>query len=335
MTTKNHLSDNGSAFSDSGSTDNALPVFINDTLIAGSCQLIQNTVQKARKIALSDAPVLITGESGSGKDVFADFIQSSGSRQHNPYIKLNCASIPEHLFETELFGHIKGSFTDASRDRKGKFAAADSGTIFLDELFDMPFNAQSGLLRVIESGEIYPVGSETSVKVDVRIIAATNKNISAETSSGSFRKELLYRINVLNLEIPPLRKHKDDIPELADYFFKKSGLKRTLDKSAVDKLSSYNWPGNVRELFNSLYRASVSSDNIISAEDISITPSTDGKKTLLPLKKAVTNFKKNYIIEALEQNNWNQMKTAEMLGIQRTYLSRLIHDLDIFNNKEL
>ena len=334
MTTKNLFSDNGSSFSDSQSTDNGLPVFINNILIAGSSQVIKNTVKKAHKIALSDAPVLITGESGSGKDVFADYIQSSGKRKNNPYIKLNCASIPEHLFETELFGHLKGAFTDASRDRKGKFSAADSGTIFLDELFDMPLNAQSGLLRVIENGEIYPVGSESSVKVNVRIIAATNKDIVNETSSGSFKKELLYRINVLSLEIPPLRKHKEDIPELADFFLKKSGINKSLDSSAVDKLFSYDWPGNVRELFNSLHRASVSSDNIISGKDIIITPSSLEKKTIIPLKKAVTNFKKNYIIKALEHNNWNQMKTADMLGIQRTYLSRLIHDLDIFNNKE-
>ena len=334
MTAKNHLSDNGSAFSDSNSTDEMLPVFFHNTGIAGSCPLIKNTIQKARRIALSDAPVLITGESGSGKDVFADFIQSEGNRKNNPYIKINCASIPEHLFETELFGHLKGSFTDASRDRKGKFSAADSGTIFLDELFEMPLNAQSGLLRAIENGEVYPVGSEMPVKVNVRIIAATNRDIIRESSTGGFRKELLYRINVLNLEIPPLRKRKADIPELADFFLKKSGFNRTLDKSALNKLISHDWPGNVRELFNSLYRASVSTESLISEKDIIITSSSDDKKTIIPLKKAVTNFKKNYIIKALEQNNWNQMKTANMLGIQRTYLSRLIHDLDIFNNKE-
>ena len=333
MTTKNHISNNGSAFSDSNRTEKGLPVFYPDDKIAGSGKLIKNTVKKAQKIALSDAPVLITGESGSGKDVFADFIQSSGSRKNNPYIKLNCASIPEHLFETELFGHLKGSFTDASRDRKGKFISADTGTIFLDEVFEMPLSAQSRLLRVIENGEVYPVGSETAVKVNVRIIAATNRNIKEEVLSGNFKKELLFRINVLNLDIPPLRDRKEDISELCSYFLKLSGYNKSIDRTALNKLSEYEWPGNVRELFNTLHRASVSSGSIITEDNINITSLINTKKTIIPLKKAVTNFKKNYIIKALKYNNWNQVKTAEMLDIQRTYLSRLIKDLDIYNNK--
>ncbi len=330
MTTNNHLTDNGSTFS----ADKVLPVFFPNALIAASSSSLQNTIKKAQKIALSEAPVLITGESGSGKDVFADFIQSSGSRNDKPYIKLNCASIPEHLFETELFGHLKGSFTDATKDRKGKFISADTGTIFLDELFEMPVSAQSRLLRVLENGEIYPIGSETSVKVDVRIIAATNKDIKKEVGKGSFKKELLYRINVLNIEIPPLREHKEDIPELAQYFLDKSGISKNIDASAMEKLISYDWPGNVRELSNTLYRASVSAGIIIKDSDIILTSLGGEKKTIIPLKKAVTNFKKNYIIKALKYNNWNQLKTAEMLGIQRTYLSRLIRELDIFNNNE-
>ena len=330
MTTNNHISNNGSAFSDSKITEKGLPVFYPDDKIAGSGHLIKNTLKKAQKIALSDAPVLITGESGSGKDVFADYIQSSGKRKNNPYIKLNCASIPEHLFETELFGHLKGSFTDASRDRKGKFVSADTGTIFLDELFEMPLSAQSRLLRVIENKEVYPVGSETAVKVNVRIIAATNRNIKEEVLSGSFRKDLLYRINVLNIDIPPLRERREDIDELCSYFMNLSGYDKQIDHSALEKLKKHEWPGNVRELFNTLHRAAVSSGSLIREQDIDITSVINAKKTIIPLKKAVTNFKKNYIIKALKYNNWNQMKTAEMLEIQRTYLSRLIKDLDIF-----
>ena len=179
-----------------------------------------------------------------------------------------------------------------------------------------------------------PIGSETSVKVDVRIIAATNKDIKKEVRKGSFKKELLYRINVLNIEIPPLREHKEDIPELAQYFLDKSGISKNIDASAMEKLISYDWPGNVRELSNTLYRASVSAGNKIKDSDIILTSLGVEKKTIIPLKNAVTNFKKNYIIKALKYNNWNQLKTAEMLGIQRTYLSRLIKELDIFNNNE-
>ena len=156
----------------------------------------------------------------------------------------------------------------------------------------MPLNAQSGLLRAIENGEVYPVGSELPVKVNVRIIAATNRDIIRESSTGGFRKELLYRINVLNLEIPPLRKRKADIPELADFFLKKSGFKRTLDKSAFNKLISHDWPGNVRELFNSLYRASVSTESLISEKDIIITSSSDEKKNHNTFKKSCYKFQK-------------------------------------------
>ncbi len=335
MTTNNHLNDKGSTNSASDKPDRVLPVFYTDQKITGSGNTIQKTLLKAKKIALSDAPVLITGESGSGKDIFADYIHSESVRKNRPFIKINCASIPENLFETELFGHLKGSFTDASRDRKGRFQTADKGTIFLDELFEMPLNIQSSLLRVIENGEIYPIGSEHPLKIDVRIIAATNRNINKEISDGNFKKELLYRINVLNLEIPPLRDHREDIPDLAEYFLNKTGFsERTIDSSAMDKLLSYDWPGNVRELFNTLYRAVLSADTSLKESDIILDSCSDLKKTVIPLKKAVTNFKKNYIIKALKYNNWNQMKTADMLGIQRTYLSRLIKELDIFNNKE-
>ena len=335
MTANNHLLNNGSFFSESNKkTDKELPVFFTDSKIAGSGRLISSIKLKAHKIALSDAPVLITGETGSGKDVFADFIQSSGNRRNKPYIKINCASIPEHLFETEFFGHIKGSFTDASKDRKGKFVSADTGTLFLDELFEMPINIQSRLLRVIENGEVYPVGSETPRKVDVRIIAATNRSIRDELNKGNFKKELLFRINVLNIEIPPLREHREDIPELVDYLLKKEGYSKTADKSAMDKLINYDWPGNIRELSNILHRAAASSGDIITSDDIIHTDFVNNKNSIIPLKKAVTNFKKNYIIKALKYNNWNQMKTADMLEIQRTYLSRLIRELDIFNNKE-
>ena len=336
MTTNNFKNNKGSSNSVSNkSSEKGLPVFFHSEKIIGSCSLIKKTLLNASKISLSDAPVLITGESGTGKDLFADFIHYSGSRKDNPFIKINCASIPEHLFETELFGHIKGAFTDASKDRKGKFISADKGTLFLDEVFELPLSMQSRLLRVLENGMVYQLGSETEIKVDVRVIAATNRDIKKEINNGNFKKELLYRLNVLNLEIPPLRERIEDIPELVNYFIKDTENHTTADESVFEKLMEYDWPGNVRELSNTILRAVIASNkNIITAEDIVMTNFTREKKIIIPLKKAVTKFKKDYIIKALKYNSWNQMKTAEMLGIQRTYLSRLIKELDIFNNKE-
>ncbi len=337
METNTHGNNSGITFSDNTvlKSENGVPEYSYFNKIVGSSPLLKNTLNNAKKIAQSDAPVLITGESGTGKELFADYIFSQSRRKNKPYIKINCASIPESLFETELFGHVKGSFTDANYDRKGKFLSADTGTLFLDEIFELPLNVQSRLLRVVESGTMYQIGSENALKTDVRIIAATNRNIREEINKGNFKKELLYRINVLNLEIPPLRYRKEDIRELSDYFIRKTGNNIRIAEEAYNLLLLHDWPGNIRELSNTISRAVVSSESdLISKKDISVTDFTDQKKIILPLKKAVTNFKKEYIIRTLKYNSWNQLKTAEMLGIQRTYLSRLIKELDIVNNKE-
>jgi len=296
--------------------------------IIGSSKVIANCKNNASRIAKSDAPVLITGESGTGKELFAHFLFRESKRNKKPFIQINCAALPESMIEAELFGHVKGAFTDAVSDRKGKFIAADSGTIFLDEICELPFHTQSRLLRVIERSLVDRLGSDTPYEIDVRIISATNKNIAEEVKMGNFRKDLYYRLNVLSLHIPPLREHKDDIPELVKYFTENSGENKILDKDAIKKLLLYDWPGNVRELRNFLKRLLITSNRQIIDES-SIDIEINEKNSFLPLKKAINKFKKKYIMDILSANNWNQSKTSAVLDIQRTYLSRLIKELEI------
>jgi len=296
--------------------------------IIGSSKIITDCKNNALRIAKSDAPVLITGESGTGKELFANFIFKESKRNKKPFIQINCASLPESMIEAELFGHVKGAFTDAVSDRKGKFIAADTGTIFLDEICELPVQTQSRLLRVIERSLVDKLGSDTPYEIDVRIISATNKNIKEEIKKGNFREDLYYRLNVLSLHIPPLREHKTDIPELVKYFIENSRENRILDNDAINKLHLYYWPGNVRELKNYLKRLFITSKRQIIGEN-SIDIEINEENNFLPLKKAINKFKKKYIIDILSANNWNQSKTSDVLGIQRTYLSRLIKELEI------
>ncbi|MCP5514285.1 MAG: sigma-54-dependent Fis family transcriptional regulator [Spirochaetales bacterium] len=307
-------------------TDNLPPDYSNK--IIGSCSLIKDCRNFAFKIASSDAPVLITGDSGTGKELFADLIYKNSLRYGKPFVKINCAAIPESLIESELFGHLKGAFTDASSYRKGKFIAADTGTVFLDEITELPLNTQSRLLRVIENSAVDQLGSENPVKIDIRIISATNRDIEAEVSAGRFRKDLYYRLNVLLLHIPELKNRKDDIPQLVDYFSGRMNGGIVFTSNAMEKLYSYDWPGNVRELENYIKRLSVTmKGKTIKPEDIEFK--NYEKNIILPLKTAINKFKKNYIIKALKANEWNQSRTSSVLGIQRTYLSRLINELEI------
>jgi len=304
----------------------------------GSSKAIQEKLSIARRVADTNSSVLILGESGVGKELFAEQIHLNSSRAQMPFIRVNCAALPEHLLETELFGHVKGAFTDATADRRGRFELADGGTIFLDEIGDVPFNLQAKLLRVLQDKIFEKVGSSEPVKVDVRIIAATNKDIELELSEGRFRQDLYYRLNVLPIYVPPLRERKEDIPELIDFFLKRLNHDtkkqiRGFTSSAIEALLSYSWPGNVRELENVVERAVViCSDDYIEPKDLILSTagandngSYSGKK----LKDAVNLFKRHYIQESLEMNNWSQTRTAKILGIQRTYLSRLIKELKI------
>lgn len=304
----------------------------------GKSPLIKEKLELTNRIASTNSPVLIVGESGVGKELFAEQVHLRSVRNEKPFIRVNCAALPEHLLESELFGHVKGAFTDASNDRRGRFELADGGTIFLDEIGDFPFELQAKLLRVIEQKVFEKVGSSEPIKVDVRIIAATNKDIDKAMEEGTFRQDLYYRLNVLPLYIPPLRERTEDIPELADYFLKRYNheIKKQIEgftTEAMDALFSYHWPGNIRELENVIERAAVithekyirPADLILNATKQDTINQYEGKN----LKDAVTVFKRHFIRATLERHNWKQKDAAKALHIQRTYLSRLIKELEI------
>jgi len=304
----------------------------------GSSKIIREKLEVAKRVADTNSSVLILGESGVGKELFAEQIHLNSSRNDKPFVRVNCAALPEHLLESELFGHVKGAFTDATADRRGRFELADGGTIFLDEIGDVPLNLQAKLLRVLQEKAFEKVGSSDPLKVDVRIIAATNKDIELELAEGRFRQDLYYRLNVLPIYVPPLRERKEDIPELIEFFLKRLNHEtkkqiRGFSSSAIEALLSYSWPGNVRELENVVERAVViCNDEYIEPRDLILSPAgsaDDGTYAGKKLKEAVNLFKRHYIQESLEMNGWSQTHTAKILGIQRTYLSRLIKELKI------
>jgi Nif-specific regulatory protein len=310
-------------------------------LIAKS-PLILEKLDLIERVAKTDSSVLILGESGVGKELFAEQVHLRSSRAACPFVRVNCAALPEGLLESELFGHVKGAFTDAVQNRKGRFELADTGTIFLDEIGDLPLKLQAKLLRVLQQRSFEPVGSSESVTVNVRIVAATNKDIEALVEAGEFRSDLYYRLNVLPLHVPPLRQRKEDIPVLADFFLKKFSRETNkrfagFTETAMDTMLSYSWPGNVRELENAVERAVViAKESRISARDLLLgtgVANTDEYKGK-SLKEALAIFKRHFIMKALEENRWNQTESAKVLDIQRTYLSRLIKELDITNSKE-
>ena len=225
----------------------------------GQSNALQNVFQQIELVAPTDATVLINGESGTGKELIALSIHQRSRRKKNPLIKVNCASIPKELFESEFFGHVKGAFTGAIKDRTGRFQLADGGTLFLDEIGEIPLEMQSKLLRVLQEGEYERIGDEKTQKVNVRIVAATNRDLKKEVDAKRFREDLYFRLNVFPLEIAPLRNRIDDIPLLADHFLKQScrhmGLpKLQLKKKHVNLLQNYDWPGNIRELQNVIER---------------------------------------------------------------------------------
>jgi len=304
----------------------------------GASKAIREKLDIVMRAAQTDSSVLLLGESGVGKELFAEQIHLRSPRANQPLIRVNCAALPESLLESELFGHVKGAFTGATSDHRGRFELADRGTIFLDEIGDLPLALQVKLLRVIQSRTFERVGGAEALKVDVRIIAASNRDIEKEVEEGRFRADLYYRLNVLPIYIPPLRERPEDIPLLADFFLKR--FNREIKKQikgfapeAMDLLLSFSWPGNVRELENAVERAVVTTQNdLITPEALVLTghsQASAGQYTGRQLKEAVNLFKKHYIRQILELNRWNQTKTAKLLGIQRTYLSRLVKELEI------
>jgi Nif-specific regulatory protein len=313
------------------------------TVIAKSPVTLEK-IELIDRIAKTDSSVLILGESGVGKEIFAEQIHLRSLRSQEPFIRVNCAAIPEGLLESELFGHVKGAFTHAVGNRRGRFEMANGGTIFLDEIGDLPLSLQAKLLRVIQEKTFEKVGSDISQRVNVRILAATNKDIDGLVKTGEFRSDLYYRLNVLPLYIPPLRQRPEDIPDLAMFFLKKCirTIKKQFDgfsNEAMDAMLSYSWPGNVRELENCIERACVIGNppqiqkEFLFLKDKTPAPEYGGEESNT-LRTAINIFKTHFIQEKLKENHWNQTETAKTLDIQRTYLSRLIKELNIINPKE-
>jgi two-component system nitrogen regulation response regulator NtrX len=291
--------------------------------------------------------VLIYGESGAGKELVAHALHDSGPRHQQPFIEVNCAAIPEELIESELFGHVKGSFTGAVEDKTGKFAQANGGTLFLDEVGDMSLRTQSKVLRVIEEQRFTPVGSGADVTVDVRIIAATNKNLEEEIQRGEFRQDLFYRLNVIPFYVPALREHAEDIPLLANYFL--AEYARTYGRRpkqfagpAMETLMAYRWPGNARELRNLVERLVIMVPGVRierrhlpqSIHDGTEHPRASGKTLSAPggfptLHEARSAYERDYILRQLEENQGNMTRTAEVLGIERSHLYRKMKSLGI------
>lgn len=304
------------------------------------------------EIAKTTTSVLITGESGVGKELFAEQIHIKSPRCNKPFVRVNCAALAPSLLESELFGHVKGAFTDASTDREGRFELANGGTIFLDEIGELPIELQAKLLRVLQERTFERVGSSETISVDVRIVAATNKDLEQMVQDGKFRNDLYYRLNVVPLRIPPLRNRKEDIEPLATFFLNKfsSETKKKFEgfsDEALTYLQNYEWPGNIRELENTIERACVFGNipliqpadlglNIkeISGENAQSNRFSDEISDIidandLSLKTAVNTFKKNYVKKILEMTKNNQTKAASVLDIQRTYLARLLNELGI------
>lgn len=309
--------------------------------IIGESLAMRGLLSLIKKVAPSDATVLILGESGTGKELVATSIHENSLRKSKPFIKLNCAAIPAELLESELFGHEKGAFTGATKFKPGKFDMADQGTLFLDEIGDMPLTLQSKILRAIQEKEFYRVGGSSTVKVNVRFIASTNQNLEKMVREGAFREDLYYRLNVFTLHLPPLRERKEDIPLLVDRFLQNLPKKVEISSIALQMIMAHSWPGNIRELKNVIESAAVIAENgFIEPAQLpgSITGafSGSGSKEIslpvnLPLDERINEIEKSMIIEALRKTGGVQVRATELLGINQRSLWHRIkkHKIDV------
>jgi two-component system nitrogen regulation response regulator NtrX len=314
--------------------------------IVGTSRAIKAVIERIEKVAPTAARVLITGENGTGKELVARAIHALSPRARGPFVEVNCAAIPSELIESELFGHMKGSFTGAFADRAGKFELANEGTLFLDEIGDMSLSAQAKALRALEEGVISRVGSGRTLPVDVRVVAATNKDLTAEIAAGRFREDLLYRLNVVPIQVPPLRARRGDIPQLIEHFAaqltEQAGLQpKRFDPDAVKRLAAYDWPGNIRELRNAVERLLILANGPVvtgeAVERIAGLGQGDGGATRrteglagAPWTRAATfeEFKqiaeRTYILAKLQENDWNVSETARTLDMPRSNLYKKI-----------
>jgi two-component system nitrogen regulation response regulator NtrX len=304
--------------------------------LIGNSPKMELLKEQINMAAQSNSRVLIMGESGSGKELVARLLHENSKSAGNPFIEVNCAAIPQELIESELFGHEKGSFTGAFESKKGKFELADNGTLFLDEVGDMSPSAQSKVLRIIETQEFQRVGGSKNIKVDVRIIAATNKDLKEEVKKGNFREDLLYRLNVIPIVVPPLRERKEDIPLLVEHFLESLAAEygkkpKKIAPEALKMLEAHDWPGNIRELRNVIERLVIMtpSDTITSKNLVITEPTRQDYLSYKTLKEARDAFEKDLITKRLEENNWNISKTAEILQVERSNLHKKIKAYDI------
>jgi DNA-binding NtrC family response regulator len=318
--------------------------------IIGSSPRMQEVYKLIRKVAPTDSTVLIRGESGTGKELIARAIHFNSPRKQKPFVPVDCGVLAQELLESELFGHVKGSFTGAIVTKPGLFEVGDGGSIFLDEIGDTNSNFQSKLLRVMQEREFTPVGGVTSRKLDLRFIVATNKDLDQLVKEGTFREDLFYRLNVISITVPPLREKKDDIPLLAYHFLKKYAREmkkniRSVSVDAMNKLIAYGWPGNVRQLENVIERAIVMAEgDTIATEHLPFAvangaahPDTPIPKTSEELKEAkkhlresaVESIEKSFILDALTRNDWNVTKSAEDVGMQRPNFQALMRKYNI------
>jgi transcriptional regulator with GAF, ATPase, and Fis domain len=301
--------------------------------IIGSCAAMQEVFKKVQKVATTDISVLITGETGTGKELIAREIHRRSGRAKGPFITINCGAIPENLLESELFGHVKGAFTGAVANKPGKFHSADRGTIFLDEIGEMPLNLQVKILRVLQEKVVVRVGENRPEPVDIRVLTATNRTLEEEIKHNRFREDLYYRLNVVNIHCPPLRDRGEDVMVIAKYLLHRysqefGGMVKGLSPNAVIAIRKFGWPGNIRQLENHIKKACVLADKaLLGPEDLGLT--ADVLPAILPLADAKEQFQREYINQVLELNNGNRTKTARDLGVDpRTIFRHLEKEED-------
>ncbi len=302
--------------------------------IIGRSHKMEKVLEQVAKAADSDSTICIEGESGTGKELIAKTLHLASSRADRQFVAINCAAIPETLFESELFGYKKGAFTGAIQNKEGLMSQAQGGTFFLDEISEIPLSMQAKLLRVMQEKEFVPVGGRKTIKMDIRFLASTNKNLREEVTKGSFREDLFYRIYVIAIHLPPLRERKGDIPVLSHYFLDK--LSNDMDKKmtgfsskALQKLMRHTWPGNVRELQNTIERAITMGNKDIISDELILPALNAEENNLIPLKDAKENFEKDYLLQLIELTDGNMAQAARLAGKYRADLYGLLKKYDL------
>ena len=310
--------------------------------IIGKSEKMKKVFEQVTLAAETDSNVYIEGKSGTGKELIAKTLHVASNRKDGPFIALNCAAIPENLMESELFGYEQGAFTGANKDKKGLFAEAANGTFFLDEISEMSLSMQAKILRSLEEKEFFPVGSRQTVKVDARIIAASNKNLEQEVEKGRFREDLFYRIHVIPIKLPSLQERKEDIPILSRHFLQKFSIEMSKDikgftTNAMQKLIAYPWPGNIRELENTIECAVAMTKQNVITQDFILQSQDAGPEGLISFKDAKENFEKNYLIQLFELTRGNVSKAAKLAGKYRADVYELVKKYNLkltdFRNK--